>query len=218
MSDHGFEANALERLIPDLKADGYDVVREPGKDQLPVFLKNYRPDLIAYRGNEKIAFEFKRNSEREKYSLEAISKLFEGHKDWEFRVVWLSNSDNVAGLKRQSKQKVLEFYQQSLDLAAKGSFTAAFLLAWATLEAAARRALGNDLAKPQTPGRVVEQLASLGYLTPAEADDLRSLASLRNKIIHGELDTALSKEVVDSMLLMLGTVISLSGKQTTKVA
>ncbi len=218
MSDHHFEESVLERLIPDLKADGYDVVRAPDKNQLPMFLKNYRPDLIAYRGDEKVAYELKRGSDRQKYSLEEIAKLFEGHKDWEFRVVWLAEADEISGLKRQSKQKILEVYQQSLDLAEYGSHTAAFLLAWATLEAAARRALGNDLAKPQTPGRVVEQLASLGYLTPSEAEDLRSLTSLRNKIIHGELDAPLEKSAVNRMLHLLGTVVSLAVKQPAKVA
>jgi len=50
-----------------------------------------------------------------------------------------------------------------------------------------RALLPRKFTRPQTPGRLVEELASVGYVTPDEADLLRRLADLRNSLIHGNL-------------------------------
>ncbi|WP_365948185.1 hypothetical protein [Tardiphaga sp.] len=56
---------------------------------------------------------------------------------------------------------------------------------------------------PQTQGRLVQVLAGEGYVTPDEADFLRRSASLRNRLIHGELSTHVDGSTVGTFLGIL---------------
>ena len=89
----------------------------------------------------------------------------------------------------------------------------ALLLAWATVEATARLLATKHFERPQTPGRLVQVLASEGILTPTEADDLRVLAEKRNNFIHGELQTPITKAEIERIASILGTMINLSKRQ-----
>ena len=92
-------------------------------------------------------------------------------------------------------------------------FCPAFLLAWATFEAIARVLIPSQMQRPQTPGRLVQVLASEGYLTPTEADSLRLLADKRNKLIHGELRTRISKSEVNRIADVLSMLVKIVGMQ-----
>ena len=60
---------------------------------------------------------------------------------------------------------------------------------WPVLEAATRILAPAETRRAQSPGRVVELLAAEGHVVPNDADLLRQSAALRNRLIHGELDT-----------------------------
>ena len=82
------------------------------------------------------------------------------------------------------------------------------LLSWATLEAIGRNLMASDLARPQTPGRVIQFMAQDGIATPNEADRLRALVKLRNSLAHGELDAPVTGEQTAEMLDILGAIIA----------
>ena len=52
-------------------------------------------------------------------------------------------------------------------------------------------------AKPQPPGRIVEALAMDGYITPTEADHVRSLISKRNSLAHGDLGVSVTSQEIE---------------------
>lgn len=87
-----------------------------------------------------------------------------------------------------------------------GHFTAAFLLAWSALEAVARRAFAPRLAKPQSAGSIIEMLAYGGFLSPSEADHVRPLASLRNRIVHGDLSARVDRDQVREFIALVQSV------------
>jgi uncharacterized protein YutE (UPF0331/DUF86 family) len=205
---HPLEDIVVERLIPELQADGYDVIRQPVRRMLPAFLGDYTPDLIALKTGSKLAIEVTSGQRSESPSLESISKLFKGHDDWEFRVIWLSTSEKSPSPRIQGKQTILASFEQCKELARQGHHSAAMLMSWATLEAIGRNLIASELARPQTPGRVIEYMAQNGIATPKEADRLRVLVKLRNSLAHGELDTEVNEEQTAEMLDILGTIIS----------
>ena len=98
------------------------------------------------------------------------------------------------------------------ELADGGHFGPALLLAWATLEAIGRLLALGQFQRPQTPGRLVQVLASEGYLTPNEADELRLLADKRNKVVHGELQTRISRSEVNRFADVLTMMVRMIGK------
>lgn len=208
MSLHPLEEIVVERLIPDLEAEGYDVIREPSSRMVPLFLGKYLPDLIALKTGSKLAIEVKSGETRDNPDLELISKLFKGHDDWEFRVVWLSTREKSPSPRIQDKKTILSSFEQCKELARQGHHSAAMLLSWATLEAIGRNLMASELARPQTPGRVIEFMAQNGIATPKEADRLRSLVKLRNSLVHGELDAPATGQQTAEMLDILSAIIS----------
>jgi uncharacterized protein YutE (UPF0331/DUF86 family) len=208
MSLHPLEDIVIERLIPDLQAEGYDVVREPSRGMLPAFLGDYSPDLIALKTDRKVAIEVSSGKQNGGPNLESIAKLFKGHDDWEFRVIWLSLGDKSPAPKIQGKQSIMASFAQCKELAKEGHHAAAMLLSWATLEAIGRNLMATELERPQTPGRVIQLMAQDGIATPNEAERLRSLVNLRNSLVHGELDAQINAEQTAEMLDILGAIIS----------
>jgi uncharacterized protein YutE (UPF0331/DUF86 family) len=208
MSLHPLEEIVVERLIPDLEAEGYDVIREPSPRMLPSFLGKYLPDLIALKTGSKLAIEVKSGERRDNPALETISKLFKGHDDWEFRVVWLPTREKSPSPRIQDKKTILSSFAQCKELVKQGHHSAAMLLSWATLEAIGRNLMASELERPQTPGRVIQYMAQNGIATPNEADRLRALVKLRNSLVHGELDARVTGEQTTEMLNILGAIIA----------
>jgi len=93
------------------------------------------------------------------------------------------------------------------ELLSEGYVAPAFLMAWSTLEAAGRSLLPNELRRPQTPARLVEVLAGKGHITPDEADRLRRLAKSRNDLVHGDLQTSVTRRDLKFLLLVLRTLL-----------
>ena len=98
MSAQATENVVLERLVPDLKSQGYDVFVHPNKQIVPPFLGAYAPDLIALRDDKNLVIEIKHRSGRAENLLKDLAKRFEGQKGWEFRVVWINPSESQDGL------------------------------------------------------------------------------------------------------------------------
>ena len=197
------EQAILERLLPELEADGYQVIREPRRSIVPPFLGSYLPDLIALREDGNLAIEVASRADPGSRKLGDIAKLFEGQKGWKFRVYWASKSDIEEPLRAQSISEISGTLAQAEALVVDGHVSAGFLLSWATFEAIARRILAERFVRPQTPGRLIEIMANQGVLTPSEADRLRPLATFRNRFIHGELDVGVTADEAREFLAIL---------------
>lgn len=105
-----------------------------------------------------------------------------------------------------SKFDIAEQLAEVHALNADGHLVASLLMGWAVLEALARFALVDQLAKPQTPGSVLERLAFEGYVSPSEADQIRTLVALRNKLAHGDLTIRLNQDLIDRFVAIIDLV------------
>jgi uncharacterized protein YutE (UPF0331/DUF86 family) len=193
----------LERLVPDLKSQGYDVFVHPNRQMVPPFLGTYLPDVIALRDDKNLVIEIKQGSNRAEKPLEDLAKRFEGQSRWEFRIVWVNRDDDRRRLTLQSSETISSRLTEVRRLLAGGFTESALLMCWAILEAIGRRLLSDEFARPQSPARLVEILATKGLVTPDEGDALRRIADERNRVIHGELTTNIDHSVVEAFLAVL---------------
>ncbi|TIR19881.1 MAG: DUF86 domain-containing protein [Mesorhizobium sp.] len=210
MKSDVLEKAILDRLLPELEADGYQVIREPRRSIVPPFLGSYLPDLIALREDGNLAIEVASGNDPDSRKLDDIAKLFEGQKGWKFKVYWASGSRAEPPLRAQSIDDIKDALAQASALNDEGHASAAFLVSWAIFEAIARRALAGRFVRPQTPGRIIEIMASEGVLTPFEADRLRSLVTFRNRFIHGELDVGVTSEETGEFLKILENLTAIA--------
>lgn len=215
MTTRAVEFDVLQQLMPALEAEGYEVFLQPNRQLLPNFLKGFMPDAIALRSDEKIAIEVIRKSRDGERRIKKVKELFKGHEDWKFRVVWVAPSGPTQPVQSQTPSLIRTRIAEIKELKKNRHFGPASLLAWATLEAVGRLLLPQKFERPQTPGRIVDVLASEGYITPSEADALRQLVEKRNKLVHGDLKTRISELDITEMINVLNLLTRMVGKQSS---
>jgi hypothetical protein len=211
MNPEASDAEVLRGMIPELEAEGYDVFLHPRPPLVPAFLGSFRPDAIAIRSDKKLLVEVISGSDDDK-KLEPVRGLLKDQPSWELRIVLVSPVTVSDSLEVQTPGAIRQRIAEMEKLIEEGHAGPAFLLGWASFEAASRKLLVEQFRKPQTPGRLVDVLASGGYLTPSEADRLRALAKKRNAFVHGELGAEISMEDVRQLIAVLKTMLEMIDK------
>jgi uncharacterized protein YutE (UPF0331/DUF86 family) len=209
------ESDVLEHLLPQYQADGYDVYVNPSPSILPPFMQGYRPDAIAVRPDKKVAIEIVRSARPGSGKTEALQSLLADHPDWELRVVYVSPLSSQGALEIASQATIANAIQVVLELKDESRYLPALMMAWATLESIGRALLPDRFSRPQTPARLIEVLASEGYLAPDEADALRAFIPLRNAAVHGVLEPAIDEKQLKSLVGVLRNLVEFLPKETT---
>lgn len=196
------EVQFLESVRPRYEADGFTFTISPDRSELPDFLGSYVPDAIARRGDVSIAIEVKRSqTPASEMSLRKIRRLFDGHEDWRFNVMFMGND---AGLSRvippMQPAEIRKRMNELMALADSGQRQAAFVLAWSLLEAVLNSQSKQEAGRLRAAGTVVQSLAMNGLIEPGTERQLRSLLDLRNRLVHGDLTTEPTLSEVQSVL------------------
>jgi REase_AHJR-like len=179
--DSSLEQAVLDALTPDLEAQGFQVFVHPQRSILPPFMQTFQPDAIAVKADKKIAIEVTSKSPRANAKVLRLQNLFFGHPDWELKVLYAPARNSETSFAKPSR-KTIEAILSGLTKAVEYlGPVPALVIAWAAFEAAARLLVPLKIERPQTPARLVETLASDGYITPKEADMSRNLAHSRNR-------------------------------------
>lgn len=188
----------LSNIADDYTQRGYSVIIEPKSEDLPRFLRKYRPDLIAKKGTEAVVIEVKTlGKARDSRTLRDIAEEIRKHPSWRLQVII---ADQPQYWDTQFKTPPIEEIKNRTEVAARiyeaGDHIAAFLLLWSLLEAAARhrlREVGVERAVPRTPVALLKDLVSFGYLDQEEYDRLAEIARMRNAAAHGFLTLPLDQ-------------------------
>ncbi len=219
--DSELERVVLESVIPQLEADGYRVIVQPQAKILPEFMRGYRPDAVALRADKKIAIEVKSRAPLKADKLSSFEALFAAHPDWEFRILYAPplRSDTEAYTTVPSAS-TLEQMLDSISKAEKQFGPVPVLLtAWSVFEAAARALKPSEFERPQPSARLVEIMASEGYLTPKEADQARALGQIRNRAAHGDLSVPITDDELEEFVgVVRGLVTQTRHKPGKRVA
>jgi hypothetical protein len=208
VKDAEIEEALLESRLSYLEADGFKVFIRPSREVLPEFMKSYRPDAIARRGDEKIAIEVVSDPRRWAETTEQLRNLFAQHPDWKLELMYIPPQTEDLLIEAPSKEAIERNVERlSAEIDALGP-APALLAAWSAFEAAARLLAPNRLARPQPAARLLEVLASEGYLNPEEADGARRIAHVRNRAAHGDFGIVVSVKDVDFMMGLIRSILA----------
>ncbi len=217
MSSPGFnvEQSIMDTIVPELEADGYRVVMHPLKESLPAFLSGIQPDMVAYKGDQKLAIEILSQRRPSNSREQHLRKIFMEHSDWALRLVYAPPITSEASLPVLAKHVISQHLTRIEASIETMGLTAALLMGWAAFEAAARALLPSDFRLPQPPARLIEALAFEGYVTPDEADVLWRLSSMRTEVAHGSLDLVPALGDVRRLLNTTRLLLELDEADTT---
>jgi uncharacterized protein YutE (UPF0331/DUF86 family) len=204
-----FETELLESMVPRLASEGFEVFIHPSPSILPPFMRDYRPDAIALRADKKIAIEIKRSGKGSASQARQLKKLFSEHKEWELRFYYAEPRSAHSGIEVESLPAIQSVVEELRKLRDANLTLSALLVGWSALEAVARALLPQRLVREQTSIKLIEALASEGWLTPDEADDLRGIATLRNAAAHGQLTVPIDTKHIDELMAILQTLTEL---------
>lgn len=209
MTTEAGEREVIELVAPRYQAEGYDVYVDPSPSILPSFMASYRPDAIALKPGKKVAIEVVLGTPNANQTEAQLQSLFAGQGEWEFTVIYAPPLISGDDLPIASAPLIVDTIQRVEELRSEGSRLAALVMAWATFEAIGRALLPERLSRPQPPARLVEVLASEGYVTPDEADVLRRASVLRDAIVHGGLDSVVDDDLLAELVAILTTLVNL---------
>ena len=184
------EKAVLDKIIPELENDGYEVLLEFPRSILPLNIGSYYPDAIAKKRDKYIAIEIKsRRIASVDRHLNDLKKAFEHTPNWDFRVYYADKMQLPKGPAVESSEELKDKILKSQMLSEQGEHALALLLSWACFEGIARLLHKRNFVRPQSPGRVITVLAELGDITNDDAAFLRNLIHKRNAFVHGEVST-----------------------------
>lgn len=175
----------LTQVAAEYQAKGYIVERD---QHLEDGGEVYEVDLLARSGDDVVLIELTGTGATQS-ALRRFAELAE-RKSWRF-VILVVDAKNHEEVEVPSPEAIRAKLTEARAITP--SSTAAPLLAWSVLEAAARLALarsGRKVVRSRTPTALVQDLAALGLVSRNEEQLLNRFAKARNGLAHGFWDTS----------------------------
>jgi hypothetical protein len=193
------EARVLGLLRRRYENEGFTFIVHPAIADLPAFMQGYRPDALALGDDKSIAIEvsLRRDATTGK-KLRTLSERFKGQQDWEFHIVY-GDELEIEPVPASTIEQITAHISEAEDLLAENHARAAFVIGWATIEALAR-AENRDFHAAGSVRQAVNSLEHLGRLRFQDAQRLRGLLPLRDKVVHGDLSTPVTAAEVEPVL------------------
>ena len=181
----------LQEIAAEYEARGYEVLVEPGPEQLPEFLAGFRPDLVAHGPNESVVVEVKvgtKTAAAERFR--DLAETIQRQPGWRFFLVVIDpRSDEIAPLTQEllHRKDIADRLGRAHALLKTGATDAAFLLMWVSVEALLRHiATHAGLPLERAPSSsLMKELFSLGILSRPELEVAQRAFSIRNALVHG---------------------------------
>jgi hypothetical protein len=193
------EARVLRLIRRRYEREGYTFIEHPSIADLPSFMEGYRPDALALGDSKTIAIEVNvhRDPSHEDKLLN-VAERFKGQSDWEFHVVFGEGLE-AERIPRSTIEQISANIAEAEALLAGSHARAAFIIGWAAVEALARTLIDGFPATGSVR-EAVDSLEHHGRLRFQEAQQLRSLLPLRNKIVHGDFASPIVAAEVETVL------------------
>jgi hypothetical protein len=188
---------ALDMFEPIWRGKGYTLVREPSQQQLPQFLKGFRPDAIATGAEPSLVIEVASGQGPAKANrVHRLKSALDGQEGWRLEVVYVGSEGTP--IKPASLEATDAALQRAAALAPSDP-EAALLLAWAAIEAVGRLLEPGLTEFSLGALALVDLLVGYGHLTQEDGVRLRALALKRNRIAHGELEVSPTGEDITAL-------------------
>ncbi len=203
------ERERLLKLAEEYRGKGYEVSFHPNSDDLPDFLRNYRPDMIARRGDEAVVIEVKSRSSLNSSStqfLHNLAQAVEQHSGWRFELVMTNPEETIYSPKAEGSLQESEITSR-LQIARQLSAEypeSAILYSWSLVEATLRLVAekeGLGLRRFDSL-YLVKQLATEGVISKSEYQLLTNAIALRNAVAHGFKTAQITQTSVHELIEM----------------
>lgn len=201
------ERAQLLRLAEEYRNKGYEVSFHPNPENLPDFLRSYRPDMVVKHADETVVIEVKSrhslNSSSKQY-LQNLAQSIEQHPGWRFELVMTNPEDLAYSLKAESplqKSEVETKLQVARQLATQHP-ESAILYSWSLAEAVLRIVVERERLNLERldPLYLMKQLVTEGVISRPDYQLLLDSLSLRNTIAHGFKVTQVTQESVHELI------------------
>lgn len=201
------ERERLLQLAEEYRDKGYEIAVHPNPEDLPDFLRNYRPDMIVRREDEAVIIEVKSrrslNSFPKQY-LQNLAQSVEQHPGWRFELVMINPEDIEYSPEAESSLQRPEIetrLQVARQLAAQHP-ESAILYSWSLVEATLRLVAEHEgmSLKRLDPLYLVKELATEGVISRSDYQLLMDAISFRNAVAHGFKATQITQESVYQLI------------------
>lgn len=180
----------IDELAAEYRRNGYAVQAHPAVHELPEFLREFEPDLIATSPRGNVVIEVKTSPELAAGGMVRLAEAVERQSGWRLEVVFVNqpvaaeipSEESLAGT-----EQVTRLLASAEALSAEGEIEAAAMLAWSAAEAILRRSAQSAAPEleRQSSARVLKHLYSLGRIEHATYEKLLLLMQFRNAVAHG---------------------------------
>jgi Holliday junction resolvase len=191
----------LEEVAENYRQRGYRVIIAPSSKQLPVFLRAYRPDIVAESSDESVVVEVKpHGTAPEQTDWGELAKTVQQHPGWRLELVVgsdLDRSENLVIDQREIEARL----QEGLQLSNANMFEAALLITWSASEAAMRWVCKKqkvDLPDFR-PATLITRLYTDGIIAREEYDQLMRFMHMRNAVAHGLRQDGVDAEAIEQL-------------------
>lgn len=195
----------ISEVAANLENQGFTVTRQPRSSDLPRFLKDFQPDLVAVGKNRNIVVEVKRSSKPlPKRYYENLSSVLSNRPDWDFQLVVESTSPDLSRIdqtKPPTKNDIRKRLTEIERLVSEGETELAILFVSAVIEAILRRTLRWQDPKfdaSQIGDVILKRAFAIGLLTKDDFEFFQSVAGLRNQVAHGAFGRRIDKRTLVS--------------------
>ena len=210
------ERRRIQEIAQEYISKGYNVVIEPESDQLPDFLANYRPDIVARGYEETVIVEVKSRSSLAKSAyLRDIAQIVKQHPGFKFELVITNPDEGMLFTQRTitlSKADITKTIEELDELSKSDHSEASLLLAWATAEAVLRLLAQKEEIplRGYAPLYLLKQLVTYAVISKEEYDSLLRIMKVRNALAHGfkteEFDPKLLQELIEMIQHLLPSI------------
>jgi uncharacterized protein YutE (UPF0331/DUF86 family) len=200
------ERQRVQEVAQEYRARGYEVIIEPQPDQLPDFLQQYCPDILARGQNETVIIEVKsRMSLAKSLYLRQLAETIQQHPNWRFELV-VTNPPDETPLTDEvwtlSKQDISNRLNKTDELLKANFEEAALLFAWSITEATLRLLADKEEIplRRHDPLYLLKQLATYAVISREEYNFLLQVLKIRNAVAHGFKTDELAPELVQKLV------------------
>ncbi len=201
------ERERLLKLAEEYRERGYEVSFHPNLEDLPDFLKSYRPDMIVRLGEESVVIVVKSRSSLNSSSAQYLRNLAQAvaeNPGWRFELVMTNPEDVVyfpkaeGSLQEDEIESGLQVARQLLSQ----HIESAMLYSWSLVEATLRIVAEKEELSLQTLNTpyLVKKLTTEGIISQSQHQLLMNALSLRNAIAHGFKTTQITQHSVCELI------------------
>ncbi|MDE0206315.1 MAG: hypothetical protein OXP66_09855 [Candidatus Tectomicrobia bacterium] len=185
------DKHGIQQTAEDYRSRGYKVLVEPTAADIPSFLENFRPDMIAHGPEDSVVVVVKAGtrtaaSERFKELADAIRQ----QDGWRFSLVVVDpRSDDIAPSAQQllTRDQIAERLKNGEELLHQGAKEVSFVMLWTSTEALLRQIASREgLPLQRLPSSaLLRELFLLGILSRNDFDTTLRALAIRNSLVHG---------------------------------